>query len=367
VVDTIAPELALPASITEQAASAAGAQVSFTASATDAISGPRLVTCVPASGATFPIGVTTVNCSAADAAGNSAAGSFTVTVADTTAPLLQVPAGVTAEAGSAAGQAVTYTAIATDAVTAAPVIACAPASGLTFPIGVTPVHCTAVDAAGNSAGGAFMVTVADTTAPQLIVPADISAPAGSSAGQVVSYTVSATDAVTGSPVVTCAPASGTTFPIGVTLVQCSASDAAGNSASDSFAVTITATVAGRLHGAGSIGSNAAKISFRLDVRAAASGDSGSLVLKIGTNDFSAGVSVVTFASASRLGASDPVSFTGSGSWNGRPGYVFHAAAADNGEPGRGRDTLSFVVYSPEGVVVASGAGTLTTGNIQSLR
>ena len=179
--------------------------------------------------------------------------------------------------------------------------------------------------------------------------------------------MSATDAVTASPVVTCTPPSGSTFTIGVTLVQCTASDAAGNSISESFAVTITATMAGRLHGAGHIGSNAAKIQFRLDVRASAAGDSGSLVVKVGVNDFSASVSTVTFASALRQGTTDSVTFTGTGSWNGRTGYSYQAAAADYGEPGRGRDTFSVVVRAPDGTVVASGAGTLTNGNIQSLR
>ncbi len=80
----------------------------------------------------------------------------------------------------------------------------------------------------------FTVTVHDTTAPQLTVPADITAQAGSPAGLLVSFVASATDTVTAAPVVTCGPASGTTFPIGVTTVECSALDAAGNSASGMF-------------------------------------------------------------------------------------------------------------------------------------
>jgi hypothetical protein len=38
------------------------------------------VTCDPASGSTFPIGETTVDCSATDQAGNQATGSFKVTI-----------------------------------------------------------------------------------------------------------------------------------------------------------------------------------------------------------------------------------------------------------------------------------------------
>ncbi|WP_298821575.1 HYR domain-containing protein, partial [uncultured Chloroflexus sp.] len=43
----------------------------------------------------------------------------------------------------------------------------------------------------------------------------------------------------GSVAVTCAPASGSVFPLGETTVSCVASDAAGNRASGSFTVTIT--------------------------------------------------------------------------------------------------------------------------------
>jgi uncharacterized repeat protein (TIGR01451 family) len=58
----------------------------------------------------------------------------------------------------------------------------------------------------------------------------------------VTYAVPiATDLVDPSPTVNCLPASGTNFPIGVTNVTCTATDASGNMASDSFTVTVTVT------------------------------------------------------------------------------------------------------------------------------
>lgn len=54
--------------------------MTYSASAVDDVDGPVPVSCSPASGATFPIGTTTVVCTARDAAGNAAAGSFRVTV-----------------------------------------------------------------------------------------------------------------------------------------------------------------------------------------------------------------------------------------------------------------------------------------------
>ncbi len=64
---------------------------------------------------------------------------------------------------------------------------------------------------------------------------------------------------------------------------------------------------------------------------------------------------------------DSVTLTGTGVWNEKPGYTFEAAATDQGEPGRGRDTFSIVIRDPTGATVASADGTLTGGNIQSSR
>src|SRR5215217_5843373 len=82
--DTTAPTLHLPANITQEATGATGNLVTFTATADDTNPAHPTVDCTPASGSTFVIGTTTVNCSATDAALNTANGSFTVTVRDTT-------------------------------------------------------------------------------------------------------------------------------------------------------------------------------------------------------------------------------------------------------------------------------------------
>jgi X-Pro dipeptidyl-peptidase len=86
---------------------------------------------------------------------------------------------------------------------------------------------------------------ADTTPPALAnVPADVTATAPGAAGARVSYTdPTATDDETADPSVTCAPASGTLFPIGATTVMCTAEDADGNTATRSFTVTVKAPAA----------------------------------------------------------------------------------------------------------------------------
>ncbi len=76
------PDLAL------EAGPGGGAVATWTATATDPGRGPVPVVCVPPSGSTFPLGVTTVTCNAVDAAGNAAQPvTFTVTVRDTVAPV----------------------------------------------------------------------------------------------------------------------------------------------------------------------------------------------------------------------------------------------------------------------------------------
>src|SRR5262249_14960773 len=118
------------------------------------------VTCTPASGSTFPLGVTTVTCSATDGGGLSAAGSFLVAVQDTTSPTLGALPDLTADTSDPSGAVVSWpTPSATDVVDPAPTVQCTPASGSAFPVGTTTVTCTARDAAGNTASGTFTVTV----------------------------------------------------------------------------------------------------------------------------------------------------------------------------------------------------------------
>jgi len=78
--DTTPPVLTLPADMTLPATSASGAVVNYSALASDSVDGSVAPACAPASGSNFPVGATTVNCTATDVAGNSASGSFSVTV-----------------------------------------------------------------------------------------------------------------------------------------------------------------------------------------------------------------------------------------------------------------------------------------------
>ncbi|MFC1772292.1 HYR domain-containing protein [Pseudomonadota bacterium] len=164
-----------------------------------------------------------------------------VTVEDTTKPSLNdVPADITAEATSASGAAASYSLpTASDDVDPAPSVSCGPASGSTFPLGSTPVTCVATDASGNSNDASFTVTIQDTTPPTFETLGSIRAEATSASGAVGSYSMpTASDVVDPAPVVSCSPASGSTFPLGSTSVTCVATDASGNSSDAGFVVTI---------------------------------------------------------------------------------------------------------------------------------
>lgn len=254
--DVTKPEISVPADITAEATSPAGAHVGSTegyvVSASDLVDGPLPLVnatgyfvCEPAPGSLFVLDATTpVLCSAQDSAGNDAEAAFNVTVVDTTPPTVTAPLSQATEASGANGAAVTFTATSEDIVDGTRDADCTPASGSTFPLGDTTVSCGATDTHGNVATPAsFTVSVLDTTPPALSgMPADQLLEATSAEGASFAYAPTAIDVVAGAVPVHCTPASGTTFALDVTTaVSCSATDGHGNTASASFNVTVQDT------------------------------------------------------------------------------------------------------------------------------
>ena len=172
--DTEAPVITVPPDASVEATGSSGATFTYSASALDAVDGSRVVSCVPESGATFPLGSTIVRCTASDTQSNSASASFTVTTIDTAPPIVAVPTQARIEAASAEGAAFSYNASSVDLVDGSVAVTCTPASGATCPIGETTVNCTASDTHGTTGPGYFPVKVADTTPPQ--VPRPTTAP-----------------------------------------------------------------------------------------------------------------------------------------------------------------------------------------------
>ena len=254
VTDETPTTLRLPAPIAVSTDSSAGVAVEFSASATDLVDGAVPVVCSPAAGTVFTVGMSSVSCTATDTHGNTASGSFDITVAgpqphttDTTPPVFSnVPTALAVEATSPRGATVAYLPpTATDAVDG-PIadVRCAPRSATVFPIGQTAVSCAASDSAGNTATATFTVSVVDTAPPTLNVPAPITVSATDASGLAATNPTIATfltgtrlqDLADPAPVVsTDAP---TKFPLGATTVTFTARDASGNTTRKSSSVTV---------------------------------------------------------------------------------------------------------------------------------
>src|ERR1043165_8575575 len=251
---SLPPEIFVPEIVTAEATSASGANVTYDVAGVSFVdpapapsivcdhpsaslfplgstnvvctaSGSVAVTCSPASGTTFPTGVTQVNCSATDAHDNVGFASFFVSVQQPPPPTLTLPSDFSVTTFDPSGTPVGWDASADQGAT----VVCSPAVGSVFPVGTTTVSCSATGIFGTTGTGSFHVPVVLDSHPVIVVPFDIVVTATSSSGAVVTYTVTATDRVDGTISVTCTPPSGSTFPIGRTEVQCSATNSRGRS------------------------------------------------------------------------------------------------------------------------------------------
>jgi len=210
-----------------------GAAVNYPAPTTVGACG--IVACTPASGSFFSVGTTPVTCTVQ--AGPSC--SFSVTVVDDTPPKVTCPASIVAPPAPGQNSAVVdyVLATATDNCPGTTVI-CLPPSGTVFTLGVSTVTCSGKDASNNTSVCTFTVTITNTPPPLTIScpPNVLAAAAQGQSSAVVSYpapTVTPANAT-----VTCTPPSGSSFPVGTTTVNCTAKDAANNTSSCSFSVTV---------------------------------------------------------------------------------------------------------------------------------
>jgi ELWxxDGT repeat protein len=237
--DTTAPALTCPANLTVEAVGPQGAAVAYApAEASDAASRPVELRYSHARGDTFPLGTTRVTVTATDSAGNSATCGFDVTVVDTTPPTLACPANLTAEATSALGANVSWPPVPAEDTVSSATVTLSHEPGTVFGFGSTVVTATGSDAAGNTASCAFTITVHDTTAPTLSCPADLSAEATTPEGSTVTYPSATASDGASAVTVTYSQSSGTHFGVGTTDVFVTAQDAAGNSSSCGFRISV---------------------------------------------------------------------------------------------------------------------------------
>ena len=183
-------------------------------------------------------GTYTITWTYTDTHNNTETQTQTVIVKDVTAPVINCVADINVFATSAAGAVVAYTTpVGTDNCSVANT---ARTSGLAsesiFPIGSTIVTYTVTDIAGNQTSCSFTVTVAGLP-PAINCPANIVV--NNTIGQCganVSFMANETTAIPAS-VITYSIAPGSFFPVGITTVTATATNAVGIS-SCSFTVTV---------------------------------------------------------------------------------------------------------------------------------
>lgn len=192
--------------------------------------------------AAYPKGVTTITWTALDIGGRSVVAKQTVTVNDKERPIVTAPASIVADNDPGLGSAVVNVGdVSVQDNCNDGVLKTTRSDGAAlnapYPVGVTRIVWSVTDGSGNNAAAEQSVTVRDVEAPKLRVSGNLDIPATSPSGATVSFDFGATDNVRVTSL-SCDRASGSLFPIGPTRVTCTASDAAGNSVSGSFVVSV---------------------------------------------------------------------------------------------------------------------------------
>jgi gliding motility-associated-like protein len=242
--DTTPPVLNCPPSVSVNAdAVNCDAMATFEAPfAADNCTNPIGVSSTAVSGDIFPIGTTTVLLTAKDDSGNTTTCTFTILVADTTAPVLvNCPVDMTLTTpDDACERAVSWTPPTVtdgcDAYAIVPQPSTAP--GELFPTGVTLVTYTAKDTTGNTMTCSFTVTVNETVPPILAnCPANMTLTTDTCNAKANWMAPLATDNCELDTLMSnFIP--GTIFPEGETLVKYTALDVWGNTAECSFTITV---------------------------------------------------------------------------------------------------------------------------------
>lgn len=205
--------------------------------------GPIVIVVNPISGSTFPFGTTRVSVTATSADGQTAVGSFTITI--TQIPILTVTCpGNISVAAQTGGAVVTYPdAVITGGI--GPLFGSYDIpSGHTFSNGTTTtVTFSASSSDGQRVSCHFTVTVQASIPPSplvLTVPAPIAVT--SAVPIIVNYTAPSTTGGTAPVNIVVSKASGSVFPLGITTVTVTATSTDAQVVTKTFAVTVTAPV-----------------------------------------------------------------------------------------------------------------------------
>src|SRR6266576_4319752 len=230
----------------------------------------------------YPAGRTTVTWTATDATGSTATATQTVAVFDPGLFSITAPGAFRVEAGPGGPASVDPSRLAATVGANCPggiTVTSVRSDGLPldapYPLGTTRITFTATDASGYSISVSTTVTVEDTTVPNIRAPDPVVVNATSPNGAVAFFVATAYDIVAGVIPASCAPPSGSLFPIGTTTVTCTAVDEVGHTTSARSSVTVLGAQSQTSNLASSVGSlglpsgTATSLTTKLDAALAA--------------------------------------------------------------------------------------------------
>ena len=133
----------------------------------------------------FPLGETIVTWTATDSSGNSASATQTITVVDTTSPIIEQPENIISEATNHSDNIVELQMIvSSDNTEILSITNDAPSS---FGFGTTTVTWTVVDIIGNQSTMLQEIDIVDTTIPTISTPSNVQVEATSMENTIVDY------------------------------------------------------------------------------------------------------------------------------------------------------------------------------------
>ena len=246
IVDTTKPGLSIPHNQTVEASSLQDTLVDIgQAEAHDIIGISSIVHNAPD---VFPLGSTLIAWTATDNHDNITTAYQTITVVDTTSPIIISPQDITSEATDPTMNYIELgELVSSDSVGIESIINDKP---ITFPFGSTTVTWTVTDTSGNISQATQVVTLVDTTLPEIFAPTDIVAEATGLSSTMVELGEATAHDIMGIASVTEHPSR--FFVLGETTITWTATDTSGNSASATQTVTIADTTSPSITAPGSI-------------------------------------------------------------------------------------------------------------------
>jgi len=235
IIDTTKPGLSIPHDQTVEASSLDETLVDIGQAEAHDITGISSI--VHNAPDVFPLGPTLIAWTATDNHGNITTAYQTITVADTTSPIIISPQDITSEATDPTMNYIELgELVASDSVGIESIINDKP---ITFPFGSTTVTWTVTDTSGNISQATQVVTLVDTTLPEIFAPTDIVAEATGLSSTMVELGEATAHDIMGIASVTEHPSN--FFVLGDTTITWTAVDSSGNSASATQTITIVDT------------------------------------------------------------------------------------------------------------------------------